>query len=69
METLAINCTIESYSVSEPSRYFVDSIRVIEFETTKTFLNKSEVIRKALDFYVSTKYPHLFNDVKEFIKE
>lgn len=69
METQAIGCKPTSYSVSMPTRYFLDSIQAIEFESRRTILNHSEIIRMAVDFLVAKKYPHLFNDVKEFIKE
>jgi hypothetical protein len=69
METQTIDCKQKSISLSMPTRYFLESIQVIEFETKKTFYGDSELIRKAVDFYVTKKYPHLFNDVKEFIKE
>lgn len=69
METLAVNCSSKSVSLSEPTQYFLDSIRQIEYETRKTILNDSEIIRIAMDFLVTKKYPHLFADVKDFIKE
>lgn len=52
-----------------PTRYFLQSIQAIEFEAKKTFYGDSELIRKAVDFYVTKKYPHLFNNIQEFIKE
>lgn len=68
METIATNCKIESYSVSEATRYFIESIRAVEYENKKTLLNKSEIVRRAIDFYVSKNYPHFFNEVKELVK-
>ncbi len=69
METQAIGCKQKSVSLSMPTRYFLESIQAIEFEAKKTFYGDSELIRKAVDFYVTKKYPHLFNDIQEFIKE
>ena len=69
METKVVNCQQKSISLSEPTRYFIASIQGSEFETHKTILGDSEIIRKAVDFYVTKKYPHLFNNIQEFIKE
>ena len=69
METKTVNCQQKSISLSEPTRFFLASIQASEFETHKTILGDSEIIRKAVYFYVTKKYPHLFNDIQEFIKE
>jgi len=69
METQAIGCKQKSVSLSMPTRYFLQSIQAIEFKAKKTFYGDSELIRKAVDFYVTKKYPHLFNNIQEFIKE
>jgi hypothetical protein len=69
METQAIGCKPTTISLSLPTRYFIDSIQATEFETKRTILSNSEIVRMAIDFLVEKKYPHLFNDVKEFIKE
>lgn len=69
METQAIGCQSKCISLSMPTRYFLESIQAIEYESRKTILNDSEIIRLAMDYFVSKEYPHLFNDVKEFIKE
>lgn len=69
METIAYNCKTKGISVSEPTEYLINAYREEEFMNKKIFLSQAEIVRFAIDFLVTEKYPHLFDNIQEFIKE
>ena len=69
METIAYNCKTKGISVSEPTEYLINAYREEEFMNKKIFLSQAEIVRLAIDFLVTEKYPHLFDNITEFIKE
>lgn len=69
METIAYNCKTKGISVSEPTEYLINAYREEELMNKKIFLSQAEIVRLAIDFLVTEKYPHLFDNITEFIKE
>ena len=69
METIAYNCKTKGVSISEPTEFLLNGVQERKFIETRTILNPSEIIRLAVDEFVTNHYPDLFDNIQEFIKE